>query len=288
MFEAAERAAAGAAFPPAFSVEKGVPQSPETLRHYSHFTDLVLLKAALQPGTAAGLCRLLLALADRLESDPFPLSQTVRAIVYNRGVFRLAQLLLRAGRKDDVQSLLLDRLRRLDAVSSMELGIRGERALGAEFFESLLSGRTAVSDMFLNPGAKDRFQCFLSYPGTPWIAREYAEYLALERKRMQLPPDDFSRWVKNQWRQTQESRGRGMPLLAARLGRPPVEELCTLEANLRMARHVLGLQEELPQDPWGTGQIHARKEGDLRVLWSIGLNGRDDEARGDDIVWRVP
>jgi hypothetical protein len=288
MFEAAERAATGAAFPPGFRVENGVPQTPESLRHYSHFIDLTLLKVALEPETAAELCRVLLALADRLESDPFPLSQEVKATIYNRGVFRIAQILLRSSRKEDVQSLLQDRLRRLDGGSSIELALRGQRALGAEFFESLISGKTSVADVFLDPKGMDRIQCFLSYPGTPWLAREYSEYLALERLRMEPAPDDFSRWLKNQRRMTQDSRGRKMPLLAIQIAYPPVEDLCTFEANLRIARYVLGLEQEFPLDPWGTGKVHARNDRGLRILWSIGPNGRDDEARGDDIVWRVP
>jgi hypothetical protein len=288
MFEAAERAAAEAAFPPAFSVEKGVPQSPATLRYYSHFTNLVMLKAALKPETVPQLCRLLLALAHRLETDPFPFSQMVKARLYNWGVFRLVQILLRSGRKEEVQSLLADRLRRLDGRLSMELAIRGDRALGAEHFESLITGKSSVTDILLNPSKMDRFQCFLAYPGDPWIKREYAPFLALERERLELPVEDFSRWAKKQRRETQDTRRKGLPLLAQCVTYPPVEELCTLEANLRIVRHVLGLEPELPQDPWGTEKIRTRKEGDLRILWSIGLNGRDDQALGDDIVWRVP
>ena len=288
MFEEAERAASGTVFPPAFSVEKGVPQSPETLRRYSHFTNLVLLKMALEPGTGARLCRLLLALGDRLDSDPFPFSQKVKADIYNRGVFPLAQILLRSGRKDEVQSLLLDRLRGLDGRWSMDLALHGERALGAEFFEGLITGKMSVADVLLNPGPMDRFRCFLSYPGVPWIKRDYAEYLALERTRLELPLQDFSSWVKNQRRRTQDARRGAMPLLAIELANLRVEELCTLEANLRMARYVLGIQSELPRDPWGTNMIQTRKEGILQVFWSIGPDGRDDQALGDDIVWRVP
>jgi len=288
MFEEAERAASGPAFPPAFSVEKGVPQSPETLRRYSQFTNLVLLKMALEPGTGSSLGRLLVTLADRLESDPFPISQKVKADIYNRGVFPLVQILLRSGRQDEVQSLLLDRLRRMDGRLSMELALRGQRALGTEFFDCLVTGKTSVADILLNPGTMDRFRCFLSYPGVPWIKREYAEYLALERTRLELPLEDFSSWMKNQRRSTQDARRGAMPLLAIQLEYPRIEELCTLEANLRMARYVLGLELELPHDPWGTDKIRSQKEGDLRILWSIGPNGHDDQALGDDIIWRVP
>jgi hypothetical protein len=288
MFEAAERAAAAQGFPPAFNTEQGVPRTPDTLRHYSHFVDLVLLKVALKPETAAPSCRSLLALADRLDSDPFPASQMVKAIIYNRGVFRLAQILLRSGRKEEVQALLLDRLRHLDGRSSMELALRGERALGAEFFDSLIIGRTSGAKILLTPDAMDRFNCFLAYPGAPWIKREFAEYLALERTRLELPVDGFSSWMKELRRQTQDSRGRSMPLLAIIVAYPPIEELCTLEANLRIAKYVLRPESELPQDPWGTEKIHFRNEGALRILWSVGLNGRDDQALGDDIPWRVP
>jgi hypothetical protein len=266
-----------------------VPEPSPSLRHYTHFARMAFLRATLRPEKAVETCEMLMALSDSLATDPFPASQFTRARVFNFAIWPVIQQMLRAGRIEEARRLIAGRLLSIDVRDWILLAMRGERAIGIEFFEGFVSGKRDILNIFENtPDLSTRLGCLTSYPGIPWIKRDYAAYLALEREKLDSLGSGYSEWLTRGRKRVIEVRIQKCPLLNVIAGTSAFETLCEMDANARIARLALGLDEDGAPDPYLGQPLHVRQEGQMRMIWSVGRNGKDDGGSLDDIVWRVP
>jgi hypothetical protein len=257
------------------------------------FGRLACLQAALIPETEAECHAMIAAFARAIRNEPGPVDQYVRLALYDLLLDRLQRKLPQKLKKEDL-AFYVDVLAPARASDMRRLAFLGERAAGIETFESVLEGRRTLKEAFglhyhgILPGW---IVNFMACPGDPWLKGFFARYLVVTGKlvdAMNLPYPEASK----AWDTILEEIYKEEDFLVKGLIPPTRGRLlpfAMLEARLALGRVAIGLERETT-DPFGRpgAMIRTRRDADIRVLWSVGPNGVDDGAEGDDIVWRVP